>query len=139
MIAVSFFYLLPAIEIGFTRERIYLTEEFRTFETVINKSHVSEQTFTTQVESTTLLSNVGERAILGLDFFVPSRHRYYRLTALESSIYLPTLILDDLTPENQEVFQLSVTPAIESPDFGCSITNGCYQQIEIVIIDNDGE
>ena len=89
------FILHPAIEIGFTRERIYLTEEFRYFGTVINRSRVSEQTFLTQVESTTFLSNVGERAILGLDFDVPRRRRYYELHALESSIYLSALLLDD--------------------------------------------
>ena len=141
LIDVSISYLYTAIEIGFTRQRIYLTEQFGSFENVINKSRVSEQTFLIQIETTTLLSNVGERAILGwdVDFGTYRRFLYFPMCPLESSIYISYNIIGDNTPENQEVFQLSVTPAIDSPDFGCSVTNGCYQQIEIVIIDDDGE
>jgi len=49
------------------------------------------------------------------------------------------LILGDNTPENQEVFQLSVTPEIDSPTFSCTEANGCFQQLEVVIVDDDGE
>ena len=48
-------------------------------------------------------------------------------------------IFGDSTPENQEVFQLSVTPAIGSPTFTCTEANGCFQQLEIVIMDDDGK
>ena len=48
-------------------------------------------------------------------------------------------IIGDNTPENQEVFQLSITPAIGSPTFTCTEANGCFQQLEIVIQDDDGE
>ena len=39
----------------------------------------------------------------------------------------------------QEVFQLSITPAIGSPAFTCTEANGCFQQLEIVIVDDDGK
>ena len=60
------------------------------------------------------------------------------MTPEENSIFLSFILRDDLTPENQEVFQLSITPANGSPAFGCFVTNGCYQQMEVVIIDDDG-
>ena len=48
-------------------------------------------------------------------------------------------IIGDNTPENQEVFQLSITPGIDSPTFTCTEANGCFQQLEIVIVDDDGK
>ena len=48
-------------------------------------------------------------------------------------------ILGDDIPENQEVFQLSITPEIGSPTFTCTQANGCFQQLEVVIVDDDGE
>ena len=48
-------------------------------------------------------------------------------------------IIGDNTPENQEVFQLSITPAIGSPAFTCTQANSCFQQLEIVIVNDDGE
>ena len=131
-----------AIEIGFTRQRIYLTENHRQYETLINKSRESEQTFFLQIEVSTLLSRAGQRATPDEDFQTgpTDRHVWYRLIVpSQNNILLSYAIRDDLTPENQEVFQVSVTSAINSPPFGCSVTNGCYQQIEIVIIDDDGE
>ena len=131
-----------AIEIGFTRQRIYLTESHRQYGTLINKSRESQQTFTLQIEVSTLLSGAGQRAIPGEDFQTGLINRQVwirQMDPIEKYITKSYLILDDLTPESQEVFQLSVTPEISSPPFDCSITNGCYQQIEIVIIDDDGE
>ena len=135
------FFPLPtftAIEIGFTRRRIYHNEESWLFETIINKSRESEQTFSLQIEVSTLLSGAGQSATPGEDFDTEGLVWQRRMTPPEDSIFLSYYIWNDLTPENQEAFQLSITPAISSPDFGCSITNGCYQQIEVVIIDDDG-
>ena len=62
-----------------------------------------------------------------------------RLQPNEANIVFFYLIIGDNTPENQEVFQLSVTPAIGSPTFTCTQANGCFQQLEIVIVNDDGE
>ena len=134
-------YLYTAIEIGFTRQRIYHTELiFYQFHILINKSLESEQTFPLLIESSTLLSGVGQRATRGEDFDI-GRGSFVRrqLSPSKSFIHFAYLIHGDNTPEDQEVFQLSITPANGSPAFGCSVINGCYQQIEIVIIDDDGE
>ena len=127
-----------AIEIGFTLPRINHSEGLRQFETLINKSLVSEQTFFLRIQTTTHLSGAGQRATLGEDFQTAEPYLSRRMDPKENSILLSYLIYDDLTPENQEVFQLYITPDISSPPFGCSVTSGCYQQIEVVIIDNDG-
>ena len=134
-------YLYTAIEIGFTRQRIYHTEViFYQFGILINKSLESEQTFQLLIGSSSLLSGVGQRATRGEDFEIGYGSFVHReLSPSTSSIYFACLIFGDSTPEDQEVFQLSITPANGSPAFGCSVTNGCYQQIEIVIIDDDGE
>ena len=131
-----------AIEIGFTRQRIYLIEDFRRYEILINKCCESEQTFFLQIQVHTLLSAAGQRATPDEDFQTghTDHHVWYGLMEpSQNNILLSYFILDNLTPENQEVFQLSVTPDINSPPFGCSITSGCYRQIEIVIVDDDGE
>ena len=131
-----------AIEIGFTQRRIFHTEEFQLFNTIINKSRTSEQTFFVQVELSTLNSPFGQSATRGEDFQI-GLHNYStvirRLEPREANIPFSYLIIDDDTPENQEVFQLSVTPAIDSPTFTCTQANGCFQQLEIVIVDDDGE
>ena len=57
----------------------------------------------------------------------------------QSNIWFPYQILGDNIPENQEVFQLSITPATGSPTFTCTEANGCFQQLEIVIADDDGK
>ena len=132
------FLSFTGIEIGFTRQRIYLNEMQRQFKTIINESRESEQIFLIRIEVSTLLSGAGQSATPGEDFETGGLVWYRRMTPPENSIFLNYFILDDLTPENQEVFQLSITPAISSPDFGCSVTNGCYQQIDVVIIDDDG-
>ena len=103
-------------------------------------SRVSEQIFHIHVKSNTYLSGVGQMATRGTDFEIGYSSFVYRsLFPSDTYIYFTYLIYNDLIPENQEVFLLSITPANNGPPFGCSITNGCYQQIEIVIIDNDGE
>lgn len=79
-------------------------------------------------------------ATQGRDFNIGYSSLVYRiLFPGRTYIYFAYLIYGDLTPENQEVFQLSITPANGSPAFGCSVTNGCYQQMEVVIIDDDGK
>ena len=138
----SFFpYLYTAIEIGFTRQRIYHEESWGEINTIINISRVSEQNIFILVESSTHLSEFGQRATLDRDFMIGYNGRFVYLNVWHgaSYIYFTYRILGDNVPENQEVFQVSVTSAINSPPFGCSVTNGCYQQIEIVIIDDDGE
>lgn len=132
--------MYTAIEIGFTRQRIYHTETTIQFTTLIKKSLDSEQTFGLLIESTTLLSGVGQRATRYEDFDI-GHSRFVHIGVYPDQIYgyFSYLIHEDSTPENQEAFQLSVTPANYSPAFGCSITNGCYRQIEVVIIDDDGE
>ena len=135
--------MYTAIEIGFTRRRIYHVEEesWRQIDTIINISRVSEQNILILVESSTHLSEVGQRATLDRDFMIGYNGRFIYLHVWRGAryIYFTYRILGDNVPENQEVFQVSVTSAINSPPFGCSVTNGCYQQIEIVIIDDDGE
>ena len=129
-----------AIEIGFILPRINHIEEQRQFEIPINKSRESEQTFILRTEATTLLSGAGQRATPGTDFKTGAHANYtiWEMAPSQNIISLAYFILGDNTPENQEVFQLSITPAINSPPFGCSVSNGCYQQIEIVINDDDG-
>ena len=137
-------HISTAIDIGFTRQRIYHNEQPWQFETIVTKSRESEQTFYLQIEVTTLLSGAGQSATLGEDFQTGGQvlqgrtFVFWTMSHYSSSITTGYLLHDDLTPENPEVFQLSITPAINSPRFGCSITNGCYQQIEVVIIDDDG-
>ena len=89
------------IEIDFTVRRISHSEEFRQFAAIVNKSCVSEQTFELKIETGTILTRYGLRAI----------HR-------------------------EKIFKL--VESHSSPAFYCSY-NGCYPQIEIVIIDDDGE
>ena len=115
---------------------------FGQFETLINKSRVSEQTFIAQIEITTLNSPFGQSATRGADFFagVPGQPTVLqRLEPSEANVPLTYQILGDDVPENQEVFQLSVTPEIGSPTFTCTQANGCFQQLEVVIVDDDGE
>ena len=134
--------LFTAIEIGFTQRRIFHIEEFRLFDTLINKSRASEQTFIAQVEISTLKSPFGQSATRGEDFQtgVPGRSTVLlTLQPNETNTLFSYQIIGDNTPENREVFQLSVTPAIDSPTFTCTEANGCFQQLEIVIVNDDGE
>ena len=142
LIAIFFSLLSTAIDIGFTVQRISHSEEFRQFAAIINKSRVSEQTFELQIQITTVLSEVGQRATQGEDFEiggVTGSTVVLRMTPEENSISFTYRIREDPIPENQEVFQLFVTPNPGSPAFSCDINNGCYQRVEVVIIDNDGE
>ena len=134
--------LSTAIEIGFTQRRIFHTEEFRVFETLINKSRASEQAFTVQVEISTLNSPFGQSATQGEDFLtgLPGQSTVLlRLLPNEPNRQFIYRLIGDNTPENQEVFQLSITPEIDSPTFTCTQANGCFQQLEVVIVDDDGE
>ena len=144
MIAVSFFFsfLFTAIEIGFTQQRIFHTEEFRQFDVLINKSRASEQTFFVQFEISTLNSPFGQSATRGADFQTgrPGMSTVLlRLPPYQPNALFSYRIIGDNSPENQEVFQLSVTPDIGSPTFTCNVANGCFQQLEVVIVDDDGE
>ena len=62
-----------------------------------------------------------------------------RIDPSQPNSWFSYLIIGDNTPEFQEVFQLSITPAIGSPIFTCTEANGCFQQLEIVIMDDDGK
>ena len=131
-----------AIEIGFTQRRIFHTEEFRLFDTLINKSRTSEQTFIAQVEISTLNSPFGQSATQGEDFQIglPGNLTVFRrLLPFEPNVAFSYIIIGDNTPENQELFQLFITPAIDSPIFTCTQANGCFQQLEIVIVNDDGK
>ena len=133
-----------AIEIGFTQRRIFHTEVFQLFNTIINKSRTSEQTFFAQVEISTLNSPFGQSTTRGEDFQIglPGNSTVTvirRLEPREANVIFSYLIIGDNIPENQEVFQLSVTPAIDSPTFTCTQANGCFQLLEIVIVNDDGE
>ena len=135
-------HLTAAIEIGFTQRRIFHTEEFRQFDTLIKKSRTSEQTFLAQIEISTLNSPFGQSATRCKDFQtgLPGTSTVFRrLEPKEANVIFSYLIIGDNSPENQEVFQLSVTPAIGSPTFTCTQANGCFQQLEIVIVNDDGE
>ena len=139
-----FSFLFTAIEIGFTRRRINRTEViFQQFDTLINKSRASEQTFIAQVEISTLNSPFGQSATRGEDFqtfgALGLSTVLLRLQPSEANVIFPYQIIGDDIPENQEVFQLSVTPEIGSPTFTCTQANGCFQQLEIVIVDDDRE
>ena len=133
--------LFIAIEIGFTQRRIFHTEVFQQFGILINKSRASEQTFTAQVELSTLNSPFGQSATQGEDFQISgiTTVLILRLLPSEPNILFTYRIIEDNTPENQEVFQLSITPTIGSPTFTCTEANGCFQQLEIVIVDDDGK
>ena len=136
-------HLTAAIEIGFTQRRVFHTEEFRTFDTLINKSRASEQTFFVQVEIATLNSPFGQSATQNEDFQIPGTLGMsivlLRLSPSEPNTLFSYQIIGDNTPENQEVFQLFITPAIDSPTFTCTQANGCFQQLEIVIVNDDGK
>ena len=135
-------HLTAAIEIGFTQQRIFHTEGFQQFDALINKSRASEQTFVAQVETTTLNSPFGQSATQGEDFQIGPPGLSTVLLGLypsEPNVLFTYQIIGDNTPEYQEVFQLSVTPAIGSPTFTCTRANGCFQQLEIVIVNDDGE
>jgi len=139
-----FSFLFTAIEIGFTRRRINRTEvRFQQFDdTLINKSRASEQTFTAQVEISTLNSPFGQSATRGEDFQTGDpgiSTVLLRLAPSQPNTIFHYQILGDEIPENQEVFQLSVTPEIGSPTFTCTEANSCFQQLEIVIVDDDRE
>ena len=115
---------------------------FRQFETLINKSRVSEQAFIAQVEISTLNSPFGQSATRSEDFDITGSIDpivFIRLGPSDPNLSFAYQILGDNTPENQEVFQLSITPAVNSPTFTCAEANGCFQQLEIVIVDDDGE
>ena len=113
---------------------------FEQFDTLINKSRASEQTFIVRVEVSTLNSPFGQSATRGEDFQINgSAVVLLRLLPPQSNILFPYQIFGDNTPENQEVFQLSITPDIGSPTFTCTEANGCFQQLEIVIVDDDGK
>ena len=135
--------LFTAIEIGFTQRRIFHIEVLQQFDTLINKSRASEQTFFVQVEISTLNSPFGQSATRGEDFVIGASPGMstvpLRLEPSEPSETFSYQINDDNIPENQEVFQLSITPAIDSPTFTCTQATGCFQQLEIVIVDDDGE
>ena len=135
------FVLFTAIEIGFLRRRTFHTEVlFQQFDTLINKSRVSEQTFIAQIELSTLNSPFGQSATRGEDFQITGAAVLeLRIDPTQPSRQFAYQILGDEVPENQEVFQLSITPAIYSPTFTCTQANGCFQQLEIVIVDDDGE
>ena len=112
------------------------------FDTLINKSRVSEQTFIAQIEISTLNSPFGQSATRGEDFQTSAPGMstvLLRLLPYETNTPFSYQIIGDNTPENQEVFQLSVTPAIDSPTFTCTQANGCFQQLEVVIVNDDGE
>ena len=131
-----------AIEIGFTLRRINHIEDEAQFDTIVDKSLVSEQTFFVQIEISTLTSPFGQSATQGVDFVAGSGDVsvvFERLEPGQNNISFSYRIIEDNTPENQEVFQLSITPSINSPAFSCSEANGCFQQLEIVIQDDDGE
>ena len=138
-----FSFLFTAIEIGFVQRRINRTEvAFQQFETLINKSRASEQTFIAQIEISTLNSQFGQSATRSADFQTGDPELSTVLLELAPSQpnrQFAYQIFGDEVPENQEVFQLSVTPAIDSPTFTCTQANGCFQQLEIVIVDDDGE
>ena len=118
------------------------TEEIRVFDTLINKSRASEQSFVAQVELSTLNSPFGQSATRGEDFQIGgSAIVSLTLPPHQPNRIFSYQIIGDNTPENQEVFQLSITPAIArgSPTFTCTEANGCFQQLEIVIQDDDSE
>ena len=130
-------FVFTAIEIGFTQRRINQTEVlFGQFDTLINKSRVSEQTFIARIELSTLNSPFGQSATRDEDFQITGAAIFdLRIDPTQPSRQFAYQILGDKVPENQEVFQLSVTPAIGSPTFTCTEANGCFQQLEIVISD----
>ena len=132
--------LFTAIEIGFTQRRINHTEMFAQLDTLINKSRVSEQSFIARIELSTLNSPFGQSATRGEDFQITGATILrLRIDPPQANRAFSYRILGDTTPENQEVFQLSITPAIDSPTFTCTQANGCFQQLEVVIVDDDGE
>ena len=104
---------------------------------------MSKQTFSLQIEVSTPFSGVGQRATLDEDFQISTQRGVTvvsrQMTSAETSIDFAYRIIGDSIPEKQESFQLSVTPAVNSPSFSCSITKGCYKHVEVVIQDDDGE
>ena len=140
---IAVFFCPSAIDIGFTQELITILEEQRQLDTTINKSRESEQRFQLQIE----LSAVSEELTLatrGVDFEIGGDAErnltvvFRRMDPRQNMIFFAYQIIGDNTPENLEVFQLSVTPGPNSSFFSCS-SPGCYQRLTIQIQDDDGE
>ena len=140
---IAVFFCPSAIDIGFTQELITILEEQRQLDTEIVKSRESEQRFQLQIE----LSTVSEELTLatrGIDFEIggPEERNQTVVFRLmdppQNMIFFSYRIIGDNTPENLEVFQLSVTPGPNSSFFSCSQPR-CYQRLTIQIRDDDGE
>ena len=140
-------FLSTAIEIGFIQENITRLEQFASqFDEIINRSHVSEQTFQLQIEISTIITGSGlQRATQDEDFGVGLPNItlvYITLTPMESNLSFGYQIFQDNITENTEVFQMSVTPDprnASNPSFDCNRENGCYRRFEVRIEDDDGE
>ena len=147
-------FILPplAIEIGFREARVEHNETQRTFTAILEKDRQSEQTFVIRIQiSTPRIHGVGEPATAS-----PSEPADFRLgdisvtlTPTDNGTALAYQIFEDLIPENTEIFQLSSCPdpnTPNNPEFTCDADpsfrfNGrdCFPDLQIVILDNDGE
>ena len=152
----SFSVLPPlAIEIGFREPRVDHNESQATFMAILEKDRQSEQTFAIRIQiSTPRIQGVGEPATAfptpPADFRLGTVNVFMmRLTPADNQTTLAYTIFEDLIPENTEIFQLSSYPDPDTPnnpEFNCDDNpsfrfNGrdCFPDLQVVILDNDGE
>ena len=140
----------PAIEIGFTQERVEHNESNATFSEVIVKTRLSEQTFNIQVRiSTPRILGLGEPATLGDDFEILDVADFQigdvlnvTLTPDDNETKISYQIFEDQVPERTEIFLVTTRAFPGSPAFGCDDNSGlqdCFPELQVSVNDNDGE
>ena len=130
----------PAIEIGFTRERVEHTESPANSSAIIRKSRPSEQTFQIEVQITTpQILGLGLPATRGDDFQI-SNVLPVTLTPDDDQVEITYQIVGDEIPERTEIFLISMFCDFpNSPTFDCDVLQECFSELQVSIIDDDGE
>ena len=141
----------PAIEIGFTQERVEHNELNATFSAIIMKTRPSEQTFNIQVRiSTPRILGFGEPATLGDDFEFPDVGDFRIGDVLnvtmkpdDNETEISYQIFEDQIPERTEIFLISSRAFPGSPPFfDCDDGSGlqdCFPELQVSVVDDDGE
>ena len=140
MIAVSV--LLPlAIEIGFRQRRIIHNETEGQFRAFLVKDRPSDLTYVVTVTASVPNTAEGRPATIDIDFRLgPIRlgERNYILSPSMDRVPFDYQIFQDDIPENTELIQLS-SLSREAQTFSCEPDRGCFRDLQIIILDDDGE
>ena len=146
-------FLLIGIEIGFTQERVYLSDHesyLPIYAAVIEKSRQSEQTFRFRIEtSTPRIPGLGEPAtqfvLVGLDaqfgdFLVADS--FVVLGPSVSEARIRYFIVPDGRPERTEIFEIVSCSLPDNPAIDCDNSSGlqdCCSVLQVLIVNDDGE